>query len=107
MIQYDGRDDHPDAEDGKPHRDTRKRLDSALNEILLYVCRHLAPGWEIQITMTGHEDDGEAQIELTDPDGRDVSAEWDGESLNVWDMVDHSRQAQPEGENADEDQALL
>jgi len=84
----------------RPSRETRKRLDAALNEILQYACDHLEPGWEIQIRMLGHEGGGEAQIELLDPDCKDVAANWDGDSLNVWDMAEHSREPETETRDA-------
>ncbi len=78
-----------------PHRpsfETRKRLNSALNEILIYCCDELAEGWEIVIRMIGGEDGkGDCSIELSNPDGDEVSRDWDTESRNTWSMVDHSR----------------
>ncbi len=76
----------------RPSFETRKRLDAALNEILIYCCDELAEGWEINIRMVGLEDgDGDCSIELSNPDGDEVSTDWDGDSHNVWSMVDHSR----------------
>ena len=77
--------------------ENRKRLDAALNDIMKWVCDELPEGWEIEIKMTGGVDfEGEASIELIDPDGNEVSKDWDGERRNVWDMVDKARNPEEE-----------
>ncbi len=80
----------------KPSREDRDRLDAALNQILRYACENLANCWDIKIKMYGKADGhGSAYIDLIDPNGHSVSDNWDSDLMNIWDMVDHSRNPDP------------
>lgn len=76
---------------GRPTEADRNRLDAALNEILTWACDNLPYCWGIEIRMAGGIDgDGEAGMELIDPDGVEVSADWDCEQRNLWRMVGYA-----------------
>jgi len=95
----------------RPSSEDRKRINAALNDMLTWVCEELACGWEIRIVMIGGDDNGKGEafgsgecwIELLDPDDNQASADFDTESMNVWSMVDHSRNPDDNAVSPDDD----
>ena len=63
-------------------------LNAALNLVLTFACDHLPDEWEIRITAKNDDCD----MELYDPDGDDISSQWDGDSHTVRCLVNEARE---------------
>lgn len=63
-----------------------KSIQTSLNDALNGLMELLPSRWHI--TMIVHSD--EAEWWLEDPDGNDVSSQWDGDSQDVYSFISHS-----------------
>lgn len=67
---------------------TSRELNDALNLVLRFACDNIPEWWEIRITATSDE----AGMELYDPDGDCVSAQWDTDCRTLRGLVNEARE---------------
>ena len=63
-----------------------KATQQAINDAFNHLCAALPEGWEIRFVARNDE----AEMELYDPSGDEVSADWDGDSHDIGYFLEHA-----------------
>ena len=50
-------------------------IEKELNSAISFICKEIPEGWEIRIVVRNDE----AEMELVNPEGEEVSTDWDGD----------------------------